>query len=53
MAGVARIIAMWGVGLLVADKAADKAGEGLGDGLRNALTIAAIGAVAYVIWKEA
>lgn len=47
----------WGVGLLVvgnvAGNAADKAGEGLGDGARNALTIAALGAVAYMLLRKA
>lgn len=53
MVGVARVVALWGLGFWTADKVADKAGEGLGEGMRNALTIAALGAVAYVIWKKA
>lgn len=53
MVGVARVVALWGLGFWTADKVANKAGEGLGDGARNALTIAALGAVAYVLWKKA
>lgn len=47
----------WGFGFWIADKGveklADKAGDGLGEGARNALTIAALGAVAYVLLRKA
>lgn len=47
----------WGFGFWIADKGvekvADKVGDGLGEGTRNALTIAALGAVAYVLLRKA